>query len=146
GATFADRAAGDAGELDAVAGGRDRVGEGLLDGRLLVADVPPLHPDDFLGERRRAAYGDLLGAGGGLAFFERAVSLDAALLVDHVLRHVLAADVLRPDVGDVARQLGGEVLERFGGGHEVGLAVDFDQNAEALVEVHVALDHAFVHR
>ncbi len=45
----------------------------------------------------------------------------------------------------MARQFRGEVLEGFGGGHEVGLAVDFNDHAEALVEMHVALDHAFVH-
>ena len=51
-------------------------------------------------------------------------------------------DVQRREAGDLDREVADELLELVGAGHEVGLAVDLDEHADAAAGVDVARDEA----
>ena len=55
----------------------------------------------------------------------------ALLLLDEVGGNVIAADPLRVEGGDVHRDRLGQLLEVVGARHEVRLAVELEQDAEA---------------
>ena len=69
-------------------------------------------------------------------------AVDLLLLLEHVGRHVLAADVPRIGGRDVQRQLLHERLEVVGARDEVGLAVHLDEHADLAAHVDVAADDA----
>jgi hypothetical protein len=68
--------------------------------------------------------------------------VDRLLLLERLGGHVLAAHPLRVGGGDVHRDLLDEVLEVVGARHEVRLAVDLDEHADAAAHVDVAADDA----
>src|SRR5215218_2549200 len=107
----------------------------VLDGLLVVADVRLVEQHDLLVEAVELALDDLLHDVGRLALGLGGV--DLALLLEHVVGHVLAAQVRRVGDGDVQGDLVGESLELVGLGDEVGLAVELDEHAELGGQVRV---------
>ena len=57
-------------------------------------------------------------------------------------RDRLDGRVDRPQAGDLHRQVTNQLLELVGARHEVGLAVDLDQNADPATGMDVAADEA----
>src|SRR5215218_303850 len=106
-----------------------------LRGERLLGD-PLLHPalDDFLG--------DLLG----LAHLRDLLLDHLPLFLEGAGRDVLRRDAHRPHGRDVQRHVAGELLELGRARHEVRLAVDLDEHADAPVEVHVGLDETLGRR
>ena len=64
--------------------------------------------------------------------------------VERLAGHVLFADVLGVGGGDVHGDIVHQLLEIVGAGHEIGLAVDFHQDAELAAGVDVAADQALL--
>src|SRR5215212_4845059 len=106
-----------------------------LRGERLLGD-PLLHPalDDFLG--------DLLG----LAHPRDLLLDNLPLFLEGAGRDVLRRDAHRPHGRDMQRHVAGELLELGRARHEVRLAVDLDEHADAPVEVHVGLDETLGRR
>src|SRR5215213_6133746 len=107
---------------------------GLRGERLLGA--PLLHPalDDFLS--------DLLG----LAHLRDLLLDHLPLFLEGAGQDVLRRDAHRPHGRDMQRHVAGELLELGRARHEVRLAVDLDEHADAPVEVHVGLDETLGRR
>jgi len=67
-------------------------------------------------------------------------------LFEDFLGHLIAIDHPRLAGGDVHRQVLDQPLEIRGAGHEVGLAVHLDQNADPSAGVNIGTDGAFARR
>mmetsp|Transcript_63795 Transcript_63795/g.180031 ORF Transcript_63795/g.180031 Transcript_63795/m.180031 type:complete len:247 (-) Transcript_63795:60-800(-) len=79
----------------------------------------------------------------GLALQVLLCHFDLALLGNGIRRHLAGRDADDGRVGrDLHGHIGGELLEDGVDGHEVGLAVDLDQNSDLVVEVNVSRDGA----
>src|SRR6266516_2291493 len=113
-----------------------RVGiEHLLDSLAGTADMGLVKQDDLLVEVLELALDDPLDDIRLLAF--RLLGVDFALPLQHVGRHVVAAQVPRVGSRDVQGDAMGELLELVGLGDEVGLAANLDQHAELRRQVRV---------
>src|SRR5690606_9908561 len=104
--------------------------EGLLEKARLFVELLQPPGDDFVDDVLRLA----LVEGGG--------PQDAALLLEHALRHVFTRDVQRLGGGNMHRQIPHELLENRVARDEIRLAVDFDQDADAPAGVDVRVHHA----
>ena len=67
----------------------------------------------------------------------------ATLLLEHLGGHVVAAHPARREPRHLHRQLARELLEVISARHEIGLAVELQQDPQARAMVDVAGDHAF---
>src|ERR1700761_2716442 len=141
----ADLEVGEAGDADVLAGFRRQLLAQLLD-RLravfLGVDVLLVEQRDFRAPFAQLAGDDFLDDVLRFAFLARLLLEDplfglARLRVDFVGR-----DVLRRGRRDVQGDLVGEDLEVLVAGDEVGLALDLDHRADAVVGVDVGGDHA----
>src|SRR5581483_10294465 len=70
--------------------------------------------------------------------------VDGFFLLEHVLRHFLAADVERVGRRDLHGHLVRELLEIVRARHEIGLAVELEQDADLAAHVDVGLDQALL--
>src|SRR3954447_1895009 len=130
---------------DVLAGAGRQLGAQLLErlaAVLLVVDVRLVEQHDVLEPLVQATLDDLLLHALGLALGGRLLAQHAQLGLPVLLGHVVVGDVEGVGGGHVQRHLPGEVLERLGAGHEVGLAVDLDQHADLAAGVDVARHHA----
>src|SRR5512144_542753 len=77
-----------------------------------------------------------------LAAVRRLGHVDAALLLEHLGRHLLTPNVARVGGRDLHRQLLHQVLEVVGARDEVGLAVHLDEHADLAAGMDVRRDDA----
>ena len=89
-------------------------------------------------EAGKAAHGDLLADGGG-RLADQIVDGLARVRVERLSEHLLNAG--RSGSGDVLGEIAAQILEAIGVGDEVGLAVDLDGHAHAVL-VHIGIHHA----
>src|SRR4051794_11139402 len=143
GTLFADGEAHGAADDHVLAGLGRELGAQLLEGLALVAvgvHMRLVEEDVLLEPLAPPALGDLrphvLGLVGGLLL------VDAQLGLHDLVGNVVRGDVLGLHEGHVGGDLAGELDEVVGAGDEVGLAVDLDEGADAVVVVDVGLDRA----
>src|SRR5690606_18156425 len=134
----------EAADLDVLAQGGGGLLDELADRLLVVLDVRLVEQDDLGEELVQAALDDLVGDGLRLAFLDSLLAERFALGGHDVLRHVLAAEVLRVGHRHVHGEVLGQLAEGVVAGHEVGLAVDLDQHGELAVVVDVGAHHALL--
>ena len=78
----------------------------------------------------------------GFFWVASSASSSACLASRSVGRDPVDVDVQRREAGDLHGEVADELLELVGAGHEVGLAVDLDEHADAAAGVDVARDEA----
>src|SRR5437667_2183849 len=146
GLLLAEPEAGEAPDLDVLAGLRRGVAHQVADRRLVVANVGLLEQADLGEELLELAGHDLLDDLGGLALPGGLRLQDLALALDPVGRHVLAAHDLGPRRRNLHREVAHQLAELVGARDEIGLAVHLDQHSHAVAGVDVGLDHALAGR
>src|SRR5207253_9053064 len=104
--------------------------EGLFEQTLIGEELLQLALDDFI---------DHLG---GLLLVGQLAAIDLALLLDHVARDVLPRDIRRVRRRDLHPEILHQLLKGVRARHEVGLAVDLDQNAQLAAVMDVRPDGA----
>jgi hypothetical protein len=80
----------------------------------------------------------------GLPFFERLRLEDVLFLLEQIGRDVFLVHAERRGRGDVHGQVAHEGLKLVGARHEIGFAVHFDQNADAVARVDVRHHETFI--
>src|SRR5207237_1263261 len=104
--------------------------EGLFEQTLIGEELLQLALDDFI---------DHLG---GLLLVGQLAAIDLALLLDHVARDVLPRDIRRVRRRDLHPEILHQLLKGVRARHEVGLAVDLDENAQLAAVMDVRPDGA----
>src|SRR6476646_7102117 len=132
-------------DLHLLAGLHANLVEVLLDRLAVVLHERLVEQHVVLEERLDLALHDLGHDVVGLAGLAGLRLGDLLLGLQHGGGHVVAADPARSRrARDVQREVLHQLAELVGVGDEVRLAVDFDEDADGVVEVHVGVDEALV--
>ena len=140
----ADFEAGEAADADVFAEFGDLRGDELGDGLRRFLDEWLIEEAELFVELRELALEHLLDdvrrfAGGcGLG------AIDVLLALEVSFGDIFAADEARVDGGDVHGDVAEQLLEVVGAGDKVGLAVEFEENADLSAGVDVGADCAFI--
>src|SRR5271170_7255548 len=136
--------AGKATDADVLAELRDFAGDELADGLRGFLDEGLVEEAELFVELGELAGKHLLDDLGGLAGGCGLGAVDVLLALEVGFGDVFAADKARVDGSDVHGDVAEELLEVVGAGYEVGLAVEFEENADLAAGVDVGSDCAFV--
>src|SRR5262249_2871459 len=120
----------------------DELVQEIADGLLVVLHPGLLEETDLLLPLGDLTVDDLADDLLRLARLARLLEADRPLLLDGLGGDLLDGEELRVHRRDLQRDLAREGLERVAAADEVGLAVDLDEDADAVVRVNVGGDHA----
>src|SRR5581483_1034054 len=142
-AGIADLETGKAADGDVFAQLADHTGNELADGDSLVLDKGLIEQADLFVKLRHLAFDNLLNHIGRFAGGRSLGAVDFFFALEISCGHIFPANELRIAGGNVHGNIVHQLLELFGAGNEVTLAVDLKQHPDLAASMNVAGDRAF---